>query len=290
MTAVSIFRKSFAATIVLAISIAPLATYAQSDSEKDIIKQIQTLREVPDAQRGAQTGKIALEIRNLPASPRKLSLADALTHLSTEGDPGQDNLQAVATTLSLALKENPLPAKDGKPATQYIDLAKLIHYEGVTSDLADPQLDQAKNILVANDAEIEKADFTLSDLHNKKWTLSQLHGKIVLVNFWATWCPPCRKEMPDLNAIYNHFLPEGLVILSISDEDMFKIGSFLQPTGFTYPILLDPGRKVAKEFHVDGIPQSFVFNRDGKLAAHSIDMRTQHQFLMMLAKAGLKPL
>ena len=143
--------------------------------------------------------------------------------------------------------------------------------------------------MAENDAEIEKADFTLRDLNNKKVTLSELRGKIVMVNFWATWCPPCRKEMPDLNAIYNHYKSQGLVILSLSDEDMFKVGSYISQAKYTYPILLDPGGKVAKQFHVEGIPKSFVFNRDGKLVAQSIDMRTQLQFLHMLAKAGLTP-
>ena len=92
-----------------------------------------------------------------------------------------------------------------------------------------------------------------------------------------------------MNLIYNHYKSQGLVILSISDEDAFKVGSYIAHAGYTYPVLLDPGGKVAKQFHVEGIPKSFVFNRDGKLVAQSIDMRTQMQFLRMLAKAGLTP-
>ena len=109
-----------------------------------------------------------------------------------------------------------------------------------------------------------------------------------MVNFWATWCPPCRKEMPDLDAIYTHY-KDQLVILSISDEDAFKVGSFISQSGYHPPVLLDPGGKVAKMYHVDGIPKSFVYDRDGKFVDQSIDELTQHQFLMMLARAGLKP-
>ena len=111
----------------------------------------------------------------------------------------------------------------------------------------------------------------------------------MLVNFWATWCPPCRKEMPDLDVIYTHFAPQGLVILSLSDEEPFKVANFIGSTGYHPPVLLDTGGKVGKEFHVNGIPKSFVFDREGKLVAQSIDMRTQHQFLMMLGEAGLHP-
>ena len=247
---------------------------------------------MPDAQRPAATAKIAADIRTLPAGLPKLKLADGLDHLATEGDPGHETLNAVAQTLAIALMENPLPAKNDVPPMPYTDVAKLVRYEHVTIDspiLTDPQYLKAVDALVANDAEISKADFTLKDLKGRQWTLSELKGKIVLVNFWATWCPPCRKEMPDLDAIYTHFQSQGLVILSLSDEVPFKVNSFIAPTNYHPPVLLDEGGKVAREFHVDGIPKSFVFDRDGKLVAQSIDMRTQHQFLMMLSQAGLHP-
>jgi peroxiredoxin len=261
-------------------------------TESSITKQLQGLRGVPDAQRPAATAKIASDIRTLPAGLPKLKLADGLSHLATEGDPGHDTLNAVAQTLAIALTENPLPAKGDAVPSPYTDVAKLVRYEHVTIDspiLTDPLYLKAMDALAANDAEIAKANFTLKDLHGKKWTLSELKGKIVLVTFWATWCPPCRKEMPDLDAIYTHFQSQGLVILSLSDEDAFKVSSYINPTGYHPPVLLDEGGKVAKLFHVDGIPKSFVFDREGKLVAQSIDMRTQHQFLLMLAEAGLHP-
>ncbi len=263
---------------------------AQTASEGEIVKQINGLRQLPDATRGPQTGKIAIEIRALPASLRKVQLANGLAHLATEGDPGRDNLQEVATTLGQALADFQLPpSKDGKPSSAHMELAQLVRYEGMTTTLADPQLTAAQAILEAQDADIQHANFTLKDINGKKVTLSELRGKIVMVNFWATWCPPCRREMPDLDAIYNHYKSQGLVILSITDEDMFKVGPFIAQSGYKYPILFDPGRKVADQFHVTGIPRTAVFDRDGKLVAQSLDMRTQHQFLVMLAKAGLKP-
>ncbi len=264
------------------------ALHAQA-TESSITNQLKSLRSIPTPQRPAATMKIAADIRTLPPGLTKVKLADGLSHLATEGDPGQETLQSVAQTLSQALSESPVPPKNDQPPMPYMDLAKLVRYEHVTTDLKDPLLTKADEILAANDAEIEKADFTLKDLHGKKVTLSELRGKIVLVNFWATWCPPCRAEMPDLDAIYTHFQSQGLVILSLSDEDPFKVASYISPTGYHPPVLLDTGGKVAKQFHIDGIPKTFVFDRDGKLVAQSIDMRTQHQFLMMLSKAGLHP-
>ncbi len=110
----------------------------------------------------------------------------------------------------------------------------------------------------------------------------------MLVNFWATWCAPCRKEMPDLQTLYGRFGSKGLVVLGISDEEATKVEPFIHERKVSFPVLLDPGRKVNEMFVVEGIPKSFVYDREGKLVAQSIDMRTQKQFLGMLGKAGLE--
>jgi peroxiredoxin len=94
--------------------------------------------------------------------------------------------------------------------------------------------------------------------------------------------------MPDLEKLYQQFKDQGLVILAISDEDAGKVKPFIAQQRVTYPILLDPGRKVNELFQIEGIPKTFVYDRNGKLVAQSIDMRTRRQFLEMLAQAGLK--
>jgi peroxiredoxin len=94
--------------------------------------------------------------------------------------------------------------------------------------------------------------------------------------------------MPDLDALYKQFQKQGLVILAISDEDAGKVKPFITGKGITYTVLLDPGRKVNTLFNVMGIPKTFIYDRNGKLVAESIDMRTRKQFLEMLAQAGLQ--
>jgi peroxiredoxin len=261
---------------------------APSPAEAAIIANIKTLRATPDSERGAKTAGIAVDIRKLPAGPHKVSLALGLAERATEGDFGRDNLQQVTTTLAESLRETPMPGKDGKPAEPYMELAELVRYEGMTTSLSTPELTQATEMLVRKDAEIQHADFTLTDLKGKQWTLSKLRGKIVVVNFWATWCPPCRKEMPDLDAIYTHDAKQGLVVLSISDEDRDKVAPFIEKVDYHPTVLLDPGDKVHQLFHVEGIPHTFIFDRSGHLVTQSIDMRTMGQFQAMLAKAGLK--
>jgi len=269
---------------------------ALTDQERPILEQLRGLRHLPDDERARITKELAIRIRDLPASPGKLRLANGLASLSTEGDFGHDTLQEVATTLGDALlesrvtgtarKENLDPKQLG---AAYAELASLVRYEHVDApSMADvPQFREAMAKLETDDQARQRADFTLTDLNGKEWTLKRLQGKVVVVNFWATWCPPCRKEMPDLDALYQRFENEGLVILAISDESVDKVRPFIAEKNISYPILLDPGRKVNELFQVEGIPKSFVYNRDGKLVAQSIDMRTRKQFLEMLAQAGL---
>ena len=266
-----------------------LAAFAQkqevvwSDQEKPIAEQIKQLRSLPDDVRATTTRDLALKIRALPSVPNKLRLAMGLASRATEGDFGRDTLQEVTTTLELAIKEQ--SPSDQNP---YLELASLVRYEHMNASLDSPQFTAAMNRLEKEDQERNSVNFTLADLDGKSWTLKDLKGKIVMLNFWATWCPPCRKEMPDLELLYRKFEPQGLVILGVSDDDPEKVRAFVQKQGTTYPVLLDPGSKVNQLLNINGIPKTFIYDRDGKIVAQSIDMRTQKQFLEMLAVAGLK--
>jgi peroxiredoxin len=259
-----------------------------SADEQPIVDQLRGLRRVPDDARGGVTRQLALNIRRLPMTPGKLHLAKDLANLSTEGDFGKQTLQEVASTLADALREQPLPNVDGAPADPYMTLAQLVRYEQVQVSLDAPQLAAALARLEADEQRRASADMTLPDLNGKEWNLHSLRGSVVLVNFWATWCPPCRKEIPDLESLYSLFQKQGLVVLGISDEEAGKVAPFVKEHNVNYPILLDAGRRVNELFAVQGIPKSFLYDRDGKIVATAIDMRTKQQFLAMLAKAGLQ--
>ena len=277
-----------------------------SADEKPLVEQIHGLRGLADDVRAGTTKDLALKIRKLPATENKLRLAVNLAGLSTEGDFGHNTLQEVATTLAESLRERPVPWAQPKnsgagakvaarraPAYPYIELAMLVRYEHVEASLKgntnnDEQFRAAMARLEADDRKREHPEFTLKDLSGMSWTFAELRGKVVLVNFWATWCPPCRKEMPDLETLYGRFGSKGLVVLGISDEEAAKVEPFIRERKVSFPVLLDPGRKLNEMFVVEGIPKSFVYDREGKLVAQSIDMRTQKQFLEMLGKAGLQ--
>ncbi len=235
-----------------------------------------------DADRAQLAMALAGEIRGLPGGAPKLSAALSLCNLSTEGDLGMQALTAVSAALGEALGET------NAGASGYVELAKLIRYEHVPPPISAPSLDAATALLELRDDILQETGFSLTALDGKSYSLDGLLGKVVLLNFWATWCPPCRKEMPDLEKLYQAFGKQGFVVLAVSDEERAVVEPFLQGKGYTFPILLDPGKKVSAAFQVEGIPKSFVFDRQGKLAAQSIDMRTESQFRAMLKRAGLE--
>ena len=208
-----------------------------SDQETPIVDQLHGLRKLDDAVRARTTKDLALRIRLLPSVPDKLRLAGALANLSTEGDFGNDTLQEVTTTLATALHELPPAGKPGAPDDLYVELASLVRYEHMQASSDNPQFAAAMAKLDADDAKRQSADFTLADLQGKTWHLQDLRGKVVLVNFWATWCPPCRKEMPDLDALYNKFKDQGFVVLAISDEEAAKVSPFIAERKISYPVL-----------------------------------------------------
>ena len=153
----------------------------------------------------------------------------------------------------------------------------------------DPRLAAALDKVDAEDREFEAADFTLADMQGKPWTLKDLRGKVVLLNFWEAGCLPCVHEIPALDALYVRFRAKGLVILAITGyDDATTLRSFLRVNSVSYPVLLDSEHKVTDRFHVVGIPRSMVFDRNGKLTASAIGSRTQEQFVEMLGEAGLR--
>jgi len=107
-------------------------------------------------------------------------------------------------------------------------------------------------------------DFTLSDLDGEQVTLSDLKGQVVVLNFWATWCGPCRVEMPELETVYNKWKGQGVVILGINVfEDPSRVSGAAAEMGITFPILLDREGQVAQSYEIMGYPTTFLIDRDG---------------------------
>lgn len=114
-------------------------------------------------------------------------------------------------------------------------------------------------------------DFVLPDLEGNVHKLSNHRGKPVLVNLWATWCPPCIAEIPLLDEIVREYGPRGLVVLGIAgDDDATKVRDFVTQHSPGFKVLLDPGGSVGTLYGITGYPESFLVDRDGKLVTKFI--------------------
>ncbi len=108
------------------------------------------------------------------------------------------------------------------------------------------------------------ADFSLTDLNGRVHRLSDYRGKIVLVNFWATWCKPCTTEMPAMQATYDRLRDKGFVVLAVNElEDEAKVRDHVRTYGHTFPVLLDRDNRVANQFGVFGLPVSVFIDESG---------------------------
>ena len=109
-------------------------------------------------------------------------------------------------------------------------------------------------------------DFSLPSLDGKNVQLSDFAGQVVVVNLWATWCPPCRAEMPMLNVYYEAFRDEGVTILAVnSEEDAPTVKQFMQTHGFSMPVLLDSQSDVFALYQATGLPTTVVIDREGRI-------------------------
>lgn len=109
-------------------------------------------------------------------------------------------------------------------------------------------------------------DITLNTPGGETYALSDLRGQAVLVNLWATWCPPCRAEMPTIQKVYEEFKDQGFVVLGVNltyQDDSTAVVPFVQEYGLSFPILIDETGKVAQKYELRSLPSSFFIDRSG---------------------------
>ena len=131
-------------------------------------------------------------------------------------------------------------------------------------------------------------DFKLRNLDGEEVQLSDFHGHPVLINLWATWCGPCRLEMPAIQDRFELYEEHGLIVLAVDfDEPISAVHSFRDELGLTFQILLDPGANVQKLYRNRNYPTSFFIDEMGVIQVHHIGVMTEEQLDVNLAEIGV---
>ena len=143
-----------------------------------------------------------------------------------------------------------------------------------------PSRSQAAAAMCSAGAKAANLDFTLKDIHGRPFALSAYKGKVVLLDFWATWCPPCRKAIPGFIELYKSYRSRGFVVIGVSmDESTSDIKRFAKRLRVNYPILIGAGRDdLEPAFGPLPLPTAFVIARDGRICARHEGLTPKEQF------------
>ncbi len=121
----------------------------------------------------------------------------------------------------------------------------------------------------ASDIEGPAPDFTLKSKAGSNMRLGELRGQVVLINFWASWCGPCRQEMPLLDDMHSKYSKLGFTVLGVNvDKDSAKADKILKDIPVTFPVLYDASGDVSKQYNVDAMPTTVIVDRDGNMRFH----------------------
>jgi peroxiredoxin len=145
------------------------------------------------------------------------------------------------------------PASADQPAVT--SLLKPLHLVGYSSGTKPPH-------------------FSGRTLDGRQFSMTELRGRVIVVNFWASWCLECRPEMPMLERLHRDFAARGLAIIGINArEDKDAVGRYAAELGLTFPLVLDPGGTISALYGVIGLPTTFVIGRDGRAVAFAVGPR-----------------
>ena len=163
-----------------------------------------------------------------------------------------------------------------------------------------PSSDNKNNVSTnstANQEKIKAFNFTLKDQYGKTHTLSDYRGKVVFLNFWATWCPPCKNEMPHIEKLYSeyNFNKDEVVILGVanpkSDKNLYTkekneegIKKFLKENNYTFPTLFDPSGEVFYNYYINAFPTTFMIDKEGNIFGYvpgALDKETMIKIIEM---------
>ena len=127
-------------------------------------------------------------------------------------------------------------------------------------------------------------DFNLKDQYRVVHSLENYKGKVIFLNFWATWCPPCKKEMPDVESIYKEYgeNKKDVVILGVNSEKENEVKKFLKDKGYTFPTVIDENSEVMRKYFIQAFPTSFVIDKEGNVYGYVMGGLTKEQIKQVI--------
>jgi cytochrome c biogenesis protein CcmG/thiol:disulfide interchange protein DsbE len=154
--------------------------------------------------------------------------------------------------------------------------------------LVNRRIQQASgNQLAAPDQNSPAPEFTLQNVTGETIRLADYRGKAVLINFWATWCGPCKVEMPLIQKYFQKFSSNLAVLAVNNDEPLNDVKSYVDEMGLTFTVLLDPGEKVENIYRVDAFPTSIFVSSDGVIKYRHIGVMNEDQLVQYLNQLGV---
>lgn len=187
--------------------------------------------------------------------------------------------------------ESQSPTKGSAPSKPVVALVSLVVL-GLAFGAVWLQSSKYEPLLVGKSA----PDFELPDLEETTVRLSDYRGKVVFLNFWATWCQPCREEMPSMEVLYKQFKRDGLVVLAVSIDRVTtaqEIPPFVKSMNLTFPVLVDSWGQTDKRYKLMGVPETYIIDQQGVLREKVIGPRDwtlldNLQIVTQLLKTGAK--
>ena len=151
------------------------------------------------------------------------------------------------------------------------DIPELDSSQTVNSREEALELLRTIGMSVFTDDAVDAPEFTVMNLKGEEVSLSDFSGKVIFMNFWATWCGPCKIEMPTMDALYNDLRDEDFVILAVNQQEETDIvREFIDREGYSFPVLLDSDGLLSYQYGVRGIPTTYIIGTDGKVLAGKV--------------------
>ncbi|MBI4444736.1 MAG: TlpA family protein disulfide reductase [Acidobacteria bacterium] len=151
-------------------------------------------------------------------------------------------------------------------------LLLAFHLQLTKPNLQVPASQASLEIIPEEKRKTTDLDVVLRDLEGHNVSLNDYRNRALFLNFWATWCAPCRAEMPEMAELYKQYAPHGLSMVAVTDEDPATVTQFLKNNSYPFPVLIDPGGTLNQKLSVMGLPTTYIIDSEGRIILHRVGL------------------